>query len=722
MPEIFDDVGHCVDALLRRVGQRVVLALPLGVGKPNPFVNELYRRAQRDPSLELTVITALSLLKPVAHAPLEARLLGPLVTRLFGSYIEPEYARALLANRLPANVRVIEFFLTPGAFLNSTHAQRNYLSANYTHVAREVLAHGVNVAAQLVARRTVNGQTALSFGSNADVIADLLPQLEALRRGGRDVVVIGEVHAQMPFMTGHAQVEPERFDYLIDDPRCDFDLFGPPNAPIGDVDHAIGMYASALIRDGGTLQIGISELGDSLAYALLLRHQQNAAWGSALGALGTRSAEPLILAEGGRAPFTRGLFASSEMFVDQMLELYRAGILRRRVYDSLPLERLLAAGAAGERFDAQILEQLVSVGVGPQLSAAEFADLKLHGVFREDVEFADGRVRARGGDWIRADLADASSRAALARECLGRELRRGQVLHAGFFLGPRGFYAALRELPESDRAQLGMRGVGWVNQLYGPDQELRMLQRRDARFVNTAMMVTLLGAAVSDALENGQVVSGVGGQYNFVAMAHALPGARSILFVRATRTRHGRTTSNILWRYGHETIPRHLRDIVISEYGIADLRGRTDEEIVMALLEIADSRFQGELLAAARAAGKIRADYRIPDVCRDNTPARLARALAAYRARGFFSEYPFGTDLTAEEVALTRALRYLDARAIGTLSKLTTAAAALFAGRPAARHAAALERMGLGRPATLGERLEQRLVVLGLDATAGTAA
>jgi len=72
-------------------------------------------------------------------------------------------------------------------------------------------------------------------------------------------------------------------------------------------------------------------------------------------------------------------------------------------------------------------------------------------VFREDVEFADGRVRAAGGAWIAADLADPASRARLAGECLGRELRNGQVLHAGFFLGPRGFYAALRELPESER-------------------------------------------------------------------------------------------------------------------------------------------------------------------------------------------------------------------------------------------------------------------------------
>src|SRR5215469_16818840 len=631
MPEILADVGDCVDAVLRRVGPRIVLALPLGIGKPNPLANEFYRRALRDPGIDLTIITALSLLKPVAHSPLEARLVAPLTERVFGSYVEPEYARALQADRVPANVRILEFFLTPGAFLHSAHAQRHYLCANYTHVAREVMAHGVNVIAHLLARRTVNGQLLLSLGSNTDVTLDLLPFIAAARRAGRDIVMVGETHAQMPFMTGHAQVDPQHFDFLVDDPRYDYDLFCPPNPPLGTVDHAIGLYASSLVRDGGTLQVGIGEMGDSLVYALLLRHQQNAVWRSALAGLGTHAAAPLIRDEGGEEPFGAGLYACTEMFVDQLLELYRAGILRRRVYDCLPLERALASGETGERFDERILTLLAAAGAGPRLDAAQFAELQHFGVFREDVEYARGRVRARGGEWIEADLADPASRAQLAAQCLGRDLRNGQVLHAGFFLGPRGFYGALRELPESDRARFGMRGVAWVNQLYGADQELRVLQRRTARCINTTMMVTLLGAAVSDALESGQVVSGVGGQYNFVAMAHALPGARSILCVRATRTRHGRTTSNIVWRYGHETIPRHLRDIVVTEYGIADLRGRTDEEIIMALLNVADSRFQEPLLAAARAAGKIRADYRIPETCRDNTPQRLARALAAHR-------------------------------------------------------------------------------------------
>ena len=717
MPEVFADVGNCVDAVLRRVGSRIVLALPLGIGKPNPLVNEFYRRALRDSTIDLTILTALSLLKPVAHSALEARLLTPLAARVFGTYVEPEYARAMQSDTLPPNIRIVEFFLAPGAFLNSRHAQRHYLSANYTHVARDCLARGVNVIAHLVARRMVNGELQLSFGSNSDVTPDLLPLIEGACATGRDIVMVAQTHAQMPFMTGHALLDPGRLDFLVDDPRYDYDLFCPPNPPLATVDHAIGMYASGLVRDGGTLQIGIGELGDSLVYALLLRHQQNAAWRSALQALGTATVEPLIHAAGGDAPFSTGLFAATEMFVDQLLELYRAGILSRRVYDSLPIERLLSSGRTSERFDERMLGLLGAAGAGPVLSSAEFADLKFHGVFREDVEFADGRMRAADGEWIAANLADPASRARLAAECLGRELRNGQVLHAGFFLGPRGFYAALRELPESERAQFGMRGVAFVNQLYGADQELRILQRRAARCINTTMMVTLLGAAVSDALESGQVVSGVGGQYNFVAMAHALPGARSILCVRATRTRHGRTTSNIVWNYAHQTIPRHLRDLVVTEYGIADLRGRTDEEIIIALLNVADSRFQDALLSRARSAGKIRADYRIPEAFRNNLPQRLTRALRGHRQQGYFSEYPFGTDLAEEEIVLARALKFLAGRASSPWGRVKTAAASL-AASPASRHASALKRMGLDQPRGLSERLQQRLVVFALNASA----
>src|SRR6202020_853690 len=106
--------------------------------------------------------------------------------------------------------------------------------------------------------------------------------------------------------------------------------------------------------------------------------------------------------------------------------------------------------------------------------------------------------------------------------------------------------------------------------------------------------------------------SGVGGQYNFVAQAFALAGARSILALEATRQAGARTQSNVRWSYGHETIPRHLRDIIITEYGVADLRGKSDADVIAAMLEVADSRFQNELTRQAKDAGKLPANFGIP--------------------------------------------------------------------------------------------------------------
>jgi acyl-CoA hydrolase len=694
-----NDIGECAERVLRRVGPRIVLALPLGIGKPNLLANEFYRRATLDPGIDLTIVTALSLGKPKASSELERRFLEPFVARVFGDYPELEYDSAVRAGNVPSNIRVIEFYLEPGAYLHSLHAQQNYLSTNYTHVVRDVLARGVNVIAHLVAKRSVGGETQISLGSNPDVTLDLLAVAP-------DVVLIGQVHRQMPFMLDRALIDSERFDYLIEDERYEHALFCPPNPAIGTVDHAIGLRASALVRDGGTLQIGIGELGDAIVYSLLLRQQQNAVYRQVLQS---------IAADGESEQFSQGLFASTEMFVDQILDLYRAGILSRRVYDYLPIQRLLARGVIGKKLGADILTHLIREGVGPRITQDEFKALQSCGVFQREVRYENGRMLSPQGEWIEADLSDSR----VAAQCLGRELQNGHVLHAGFFLGPRGFYAALRDLPDSEREQFAMRGVGYINQLYGPDQELRVLQRQHARFVNTCMMVTLLGAAVSDALDDGRVVSGVGGQYNFVSMAHALPDGRSIICVRATRTKNGRTRSNLVWSYGHTTIPRHLRDIFITEYGIADVRGRTDQETIAALLNIADSRFQAQLLAQAKSAGKIASDYQIPEAHRYNTPERLERTFAAHRQAGFFSEYPFGTDFTAEEIVLARALKHLKARTATFGGRLRVMVKAVAAGRAQDEHRAYLRRLDLETPQQAGDRMLRRLVVLALRETSG---
>jgi hypothetical protein len=242
-----------------------------------------------------------------------------------------------------------------------------------------------------------------------------------------------------------------------------------------------------------------------------------------------------------------------------------------------------------------------------------------------------------------------------------------------------------------------------------------MAQRRDARFINTGMMVALSGAVTSDALEDGTIISGVGGQYNFVAMAHDLPGARSVLCVRATRGAGSDAVSNIVPHYGHVTIPRHLRDIVVTEYGIADLRGQSDAEVIKRLLAVADSRFQGELLAFAKSAGKVEAAWELPDHARNNTPARTAAWLATARASGQLPDYPFGTELTPEEITLAASLRRIKALSGEPRHFLARAFRAILHHADTAAARPYLERIHLEHPHTSREFLIQQLLLLDLE-------
>jgi acyl-CoA hydrolase len=711
----FTTLEDCVEATLSRVGKHVVMGLPVAIGKPNTLVNAFVARALADPSLKLTIITALSLRAPRGGSELERRFIEPLSRRVFANYPELEYLRLIEQGRLPQNIEVLEFYLEPGAWLRNEHLQQQYLASNYTHVARDALRRGLNVIAQQVAAPPPDEAPGLlSLGSNADLTADLLPQIAAMRASGKGnpFVLIGQIHRDMPFMYGDALVTADTFDFLVEDPGTA--LFSPPNLPVATTDHAIALNVSTLIRDGGTLQLGIGELGDGICYALQLRQQQPALYREILESTGLLARHRrLIESEGGTAPFERGLYGCTEMLADGFLDLYRSGILKRRVYPSAKLQRLLDDGHIDERVSLRTLEALSASGMS-RMSYADFQEFREVGLFRDDVEYDRGVLITPDGRQLHATFSDPEQRAQIARHCLGDVLRNGVLVDAGFFFGPKDFYAGLRELPANQRKLFAMRGISFINEVYGHEWELKCAQRRHARFVNTTMMVTGLGAAVSDALADGHIVSGVGGQYNFVAMAHALPEARSILCLRATRNADGRTTSNVVWSYGHATIPRHLRDIVVTEYGIADLRGRTDREIVEALVGIMDARFQHTLVADAKRAGKLPRNWQIPDAARANTPEQLTRKFAPWRERGLFAELPFGTDFTAEEVVLAKALRGLQAATRTWPGRVRTVVDALFHGRPDASMQPHLTRMGLAKTSSLAESMQRRLLTTAL--------
>ncbi|MGY4331407.1 hypothetical protein ACVWWG_005824 [Bradyrhizobium sp. LB7.2] len=609
MPKLFSDSDALAEEIVRDVGTDLVVGLPLGLGKANHVVNALYARACADPDLKLTLLSALTLEKPRPKGLIEHRFIAPVIDRLFGGYPDLAYADALRESRLPANVEVVEFFFLAGRWLHVPAAQQNYISANYTHAASYLLARGLNVVTQLVAKRVVDGVPRYSLSCNTDTTLDVLRE----RRAGRaSFKLIAQVNSELPFMPGAGDLPADEFSAVLESAATDFPLFAPPSEPISNVKYAIGLNAASLVRDGGTLQIGIGQIGDALAQGLILRHRDSAAFQKIVARL---SPARLSVAQEAGA-FEVGLYGVSEMLTEAFIGLIDAGILKRAV--------------------------------------------------------------------------------------------DGVVLHGAFFLGPKSFYRGLREMSPDQIARIQMMPVSFTNELYG-EEERKRRARIDARFINNTMMATLLGAAVSDGLDNGQVVSGVGGQYNFVAQAFALEGARSVLTLEATRQAGRSLKSNILWRYGHETIPRHLRDIFVTEYGVADLRGKSDADVIAGMLAIADSRFQGELVRVAKDAGKLPRGYEIPAAHRENHPERITSALKPARDAGLLPSFPFGCDFTEVEQRLIPALEMLQ----GAQRSPQALASLLWQGlirTPDGADEACLARLGLDRPATWAERGYRALV------------
>lgn len=637
----FTQTDDCANHLADQLGPDLRIAAPLGLGKPHGLLNALYRRTSDDASRTMRLYTALSLTRPQPKPGLESRFLVPFLERHFGvDQVDPQYALDQASGRLAPNVEVHEFYMQAGALLHAGTAQRNYISQNYTHVARDLALQGINVLVQLVARRYTIRGVRYSLSCNPDLTLDLLRQIEAA--GKPRPLCVAVVHPHLPYMGGMAEV-PEKFFDIELCPETTPALFALPHSSVDVSEYALGLHASALVKDGGCLQIGIGALSDALVKSLLLRQHENTAWQQAVAAI-DKSGTTLAMASafGGVEPFEQGLYGASEMVLDGFMHLQQGGVLKRRSWDNLALERASAAG---------------------RLNPA-----------------------TPGGHYLRG----------------------------AFFLGTRDLYEWLAATELADPDAIEMCPVSNVNQLYGDHQALAMLQRRGARFFNTCMIATLLGSAVSDTLDDGAVISGVGGQYNFVAMAHELPDGRSALLLRATRNGAGGVESTLRWKYGQETIPRHLRDLFVTEYGVADLRGKTDAECIVAMLSISDARFIDTLCSEAKFHGKLAAEFTIPEAWRQHTPENLRLALRPFQSRGMLPRFPFGSDFTPIEQQLAVALNWLKSKQANWRGKWDVFKALIRPGPPAYEELAALVRMHLEHPKSLAERAEKRLLIASL--------
>ena len=118
--------------------------------------------------------------------------------------------------------------------------------------------------------------------------------------------------------------------------------------------------------------------------------------------------------------------------------------------------------------------------------------------------------------------------------------------------------------------------------------------------INNALSVDLTGQINAETVFGGRLMSGTGGQFDFQMGAIMSRGGRGITLLRSTAL--GGIASRIVAQHEEGTIisvPRTFADTIITEYGVAQLLGKSNRERARELISIAHPDFRDELTRAA---------------------------------------------------------------------------------------------------------------------------
>ena len=173
-----------------------------------------------------------------------------------------------------------------------------------------------------------------------------------------------------------------------------------------------------------------------------------------------------------------------------------------------------------------------------------------------------------------------------------RKVRRPGKVVGTFALGTRRLYDFIDGNPVVE-----LLPVDWVN-----DPRV-IAQERHFVSINATLQVDFLGQAASETL-GGRYWSGSGGQADFARGAMYSEGGQGFLVLPST-AKDG-TVSRIVPHLdpgSAVTTIKNTVDKVVTEFGVAELRGRTIRERARALVAVAHPKFQPELEVAARELG-----------------------------------------------------------------------------------------------------------------------
>jgi 4-hydroxybutyrate CoA-transferase len=171
-----------------------------------------------------------------------------------------------------------------------------------------------------------------------------------------------------------------------------------------------------------------------------------------------------------------------------------------------------------------------------------------------------------------------------------KEINAGRVV-ATFMLGTQRLYDWANDNPVIE-----MRRAEYTNDT----AVIRRFRRMVA--INSAIEVDLTGQVCADSI-GSRLYSGVGGQMDFIRGAALAEEGRAIIALPATAA--GGTVSRIvayLQRGAGVVTTRAHVQTVVTEWGIAELHGRSIPERARSLIAISDPRFRDELEAAAHEA------------------------------------------------------------------------------------------------------------------------
>jgi hypothetical protein len=145
-----------------------------------------------------------------------------------------------------------------------------------------------------------------------------------------------------------------------------------------------------------------------------------------------------------------------------------------------------------------------------------------------------------------------------------------------------------------------------------------------------------------------------------------------------------------------------LRDANVTEYGIADIRGKSDRDVAVAMLGIADSRF---LLGQAKEIGKIERSFELQKTARNKHADDDCTGSSAGGDAGLLPSFPLGSDFSEIEERLIPALQIL--KLVSSTGLLALFALRIFS---SSKDWDCLQRLGLARPNKSAEWLYSALV------------